>query len=269
MSIKEYLENINDIPNKIWINRKYLAIICLIIIFALISFPVRTVVEKNITYYHSVIDLGFADYGFSSAIIVGLLGFLTTIYTNDKNLKETKISLMPKETLELKSRLEYLYIFYHMHVKLNQVDEIVMMIEFMGIWTDYITIFNFLFSDSHDEIMKMIENAFGITNKETSHEVNNANTIMSEILIAIINSKNNKSNEFKYKNLEKCTCGCDINKIAEEKTIKMTKDNFIKYIKTIECDETRELTLKKFNEFIIESQNFFKNLEKNLSKLHL
>ena len=93
--------------------------------------------------------------------------------------------------------------------------------------------------------MKMIKNAFGITNKGNSHEVNNANTIMSEILIAIINSKNNKSNEFKYKNLKKCTCGYNINEIAEEEKFKMTKNNFIKYINTIKCDKTRALTLKK------------------------
>ena len=98
----------------------------MLIVF-LISFPTHTEVDNNTTIHHSVIDLGIADYGFSSAIIVGLLGFLATIYTNDKNLKLTKLSLVP-ETLSIKTRLENLLIGYYTDQKYHPPDQISIMI---------------------------------------------------------------------------------------------------------------------------------------------
>lgn len=72
MDSDEYFEKIKEIPNILINNKWHIAILILIVTIFLIGFPIDTKVENNITSYHSLIDLGIADYGFSSAIIVGL-----------------------------------------------------------------------------------------------------------------------------------------------------------------------------------------------------
>lgn len=108
----------------------------------MISFPVTTEIENNATIHHSI-DLGIVDYGFSSAIIVGLLGFLTTIYTNDENLRLTKLSLVP-ETLSIKTKLENLLISYYTDQKSHPPDQISLLTDILHIKSEYEMIFRLL-----------------------------------------------------------------------------------------------------------------------------
>lgn len=188
MGSDEYFEKIKEIPNILINNKWHIAILILIITIFLIGFPIDTKVENNITSYHSLVDLGIADYGFSSAIIVGLLGFLATIYTNDKNLKLTKLSIIP-ETLTVKTKLENLLISYYQDQKYHPPDQILLLIEILHVKSEYETIFRLLAPNSYKKLRYLFMELFEDWNESDEIPETNAKNIMNEILWSIANEE--------------------------------------------------------------------------------
>ena len=62
MDLKSNFNKINEIPYVLYHNKKYLAILILILIITLISFPITTEIDNKVTTHHSIIDLRIADY---------------------------------------------------------------------------------------------------------------------------------------------------------------------------------------------------------------
>lgn len=188
MDFKSYLSKIKKIPYVLYQNKKYLAIIILILIIVLISFPIATEIDHNVAIHHSIIDLGIADYGFSSAILVGLLGFLSTIYTNNKNLSLTKLSLVP-ETLSVKTRLENLLIGYYTDQKYHPPDQISLLIDILNIKSEYEVIFRLLAPKSYGKLQYLFQELFEDYCESDDVPERNAKSIINEILWSVANEE--------------------------------------------------------------------------------
>lgn len=294
MDSDEYFEKIKEIPNILINNKWYIAILILIITIFLIGFPIDTKVENNITSYHSLVDLGIADYGFSSAIIVGLLGFLATIYTNDKNLKLTKLSIIP-ETLSVKTELENQLISYYQNQKYHPPDQILLLIDILHVKSEYETIFRLLAPNSYKRLQYLFMELFEDWNESDEIPETNAKNIMNEILWSIANeeyhieedgreirdyeylsyieAKKRCKNEFQYiindamplTNLSDCSDDIEHEKNLEDVEYCMNTQQILDYIDTIPANKTKKLTLKKFENITNILDEIFKGLEKELS----
>lgn len=298
MQLKEYLKKINNKKIMLWINKKYAVILCLIIFFVLISFPVTTEVDNNITYYHSVIDFGFADYGFSSAIIVGLLGFLATIYTNDKNLKVTKLSLIPEKTLFVKTELENLLINYYTDQKFHPPDQILFLIKILNIKSEYDVIFKLLAPNSYNRFRYLFFEFYEDYEEQDTIPQHNSKYIIGGILWSIFNewyhveedgqvinygdneplsyigAKIRCKNKFQHPindampltNLSECNDDCELeSNVEDDVEYLMNTQNIIDYINTLPQNKTKELTLEKIEKIRVILDNLFKDLDKELS----
>ena len=111
--------------------KKYWYIFILIIIVFALFFPIHTTYDEPFKIYHSLIDLGFADYGVFSALIVGLLSFTATIYTNDKNLKATKLTTLPEDYMELTLPLEFLFVEHNIEKILKIMISLIHSLDFL------------------------------------------------------------------------------------------------------------------------------------------
>ena len=266
----------------------------MLIVF-LISFPTHTEVDNNTTIHHSVIDLGIADYGFSSAIIVGLLGFLATIYTNDKNLKLTKLSLVP-ETLSIKTRLENLLIGYYTDQKYHPPDQISLLIDILNIKSEYEVIFRILAPKSYSKLQYLFQELFEDYCESDDLPERNAKCIINEILwsvaneeyqiledgqeleeykdkhLSYIDAKLRCKNEFQFPqndkmpltDLSKYCEGIEFEDITDKVEICMNKQQLLDSINMLSNIKTRELTLEKFEKITIKLDDIFKELQNEL-----
>lgn len=296
MDSKPDLNKIKELPYILYHNKKYLTIVILILIFILISFPIHTEIKNNITVHHSAIDLGIADYGFSSAIIVGLLGFIATIYTNEKNLKLTKLSLIP-ETLSVKTKLENLLIGYYMDQKYHPPDQILLLIKILNIKSEYEVAFRLLAPNSYIRIQYLFQELYEDWSETNSIAENNAKNIMNEILWAVANenyqiledgqiveeyenenlsyidAKIRCKNPFQFPqndampltDLSKCNDDIEVENIYEEVEICMNNQQILDYINTLHPCKTKELTLEKFEKINSILDDIFKDLQNELS----
>ena len=87
-------------------------------------FPIQKTYDEPFKIYHSVIDLGFEDYGVFSVLVVVLLSFTVTIYTNDKNLKVTKFTILPDEYLTFTVKIDNILQFHNAKRNFENYDNI-------------------------------------------------------------------------------------------------------------------------------------------------
>jgi len=296
MDLKSNFNKIKEIPYALCHNKKYLAILILILIITLISFPITTEIDNNVTTHHSIIDLGIADYGFSSAIIVGLLGFMATIYTNDKNLKMTKLSLIP-ETLTVKTRLENRLIGYYMDQKYHPPDQISFLTDILNIKSEDEVIFRLLAPKSYRRLQYLFSDSYEDWYESDEIHERNAKSIVNEILWAVFNEKYHIEedgrtvegydyenftyidakirceNKFQYPlnddmpltDLSQCSDDVEIDEVPDTVEIYMNKQQLLDYINTIPQIETKELALEKFEKIIQILDDIFKELQNELS----
>ena len=296
MDLKINFNKMKEIPYILYHNKRYLTIITLMLIIFLISFPTHTEIDNNATIHHSVIDLGIADYGFSSAIIVGLLGFLATIYTNDKNLRLTKLSLVP-ETLSVKTRLENLLIGYYTDQKYHPPDQISFLIKILNIKSEYEVIFRLLAPKSYGKLQYLFQELFEDYCESDDVPERNAKSIINEILwsvaneeyliiedgqeleeykdehLSYIDAKIRCKNEFQFPqndtmpltDLSKYCEDIEFEDISDKVEICMNKQQIVDYINRLSEVETRELTLEKFEKINLMLDDIFKELQNELS----
>lgn len=296
MDWKSNFNKMKEIPYILYHNKRYLTIISLMLIIFLISFPVTTEINNNATIHHSAIDLGIADYGFSSVIIVGLLGFLATIYTNDKNLRLTKLSLVP-ETLSVKTRLENLLIGYYTDQKYHPPDQISLLTDILNIKSEYEVIFRLLAPKSYSRLQYLFQELYEEYCESDDVSERNAKDIINEILwsvaneeyqiledgqeleeykdehLSYIDAKNRCKNEFQFPqnddmpltDLSKYSKEIEVEDISDKIEICMNKQQLLDYINLLSDVETRELTLEKFEKITIKLDDIFKELQNELS----
>ena len=295
MKLKSCWIKIKEIPHILKTNKKYLTIIILMIFFILISVPIHTTIENNVTNHHSIIDLGFA-----SAIIVGLLGFLITMYTNDKNLKVLKLSLIP-ETVYVKTELENLLIGYYINQKYHPPDEILLLIKILNIKSEYEVIFRLLAPDSYEKLRYLFRELFENLKKSDKIPEKNAKFIINEILWSVFNenyhieengqiiegpnyenltyidAKKRCENQFQFvinnamplTDISECNDDVELKNNRDKVEYCMNTQQILNYINTLPQNKTKELTLEKFKRIAKVLDDIFRELQKELSKFEI
>ena len=97
-------------------------------------FPIQKTYDEPFKIYHSVIDLGFEDYGVFSVLVVVLLSFTVTIYTNDKNLKVTKFTILPDEYLTFTVKIDNILQFHNAKRNFENYDNIETLLNYFYKW---------------------------------------------------------------------------------------------------------------------------------------
>lgn len=229
---------------------KYVIIFILIIFVFIIFFPNPCSSMNNETVTYSIIGLPIGDYGFSSAIIVGLLAFITSIYSTDKQFKITKLSSMPEKASNLLVDLEVIFNNYEFDQKNKCADEIATFLNILELWKEHQTIFRLLTPNFYINFQKVLTySTKGYNEKDTIPE-SNKDFITYHILDSIMKvGLNNKNKLFKYKKSDLCKDDEDIFTIVEECEFVMTKKSFLNYISQINGNDTKKLTNEWFLDF--------------------
>lgn len=196
--------------------KNYWYIFTLIGVVFLLFFPIEKTYDKTFIIYHSLIDLGFADYGVFSALIVGLLGFLATIYTNDKNLKIMKLTSNSDEYLTLLTKLENIFLFYNIHISLNDNDLIITFMEIIELWKKYQNTFRLIYPKSYSAITQFFTE--DITNTENLEKYErNAEMLILDVKLYILNKIATPEQSFKLKDSKEFTDNIKFNKLKAKK----------------------------------------------------
>lgn len=246
--------------------KNYLLILILILIIFLLFFPITTEYSNNYKIYHSIIDLGFADYGVFAALFVGLLSFLATIYTNDKNLNLMRLSYLPEENLTLIINIENELLYNNLSKNLSGYDQILVFIKLLKLFMKYENAFRLTFPKLHRDIMKFFtKDAVFERNSEIFEK--NAQIIITDIKLSILNEIRENKKERKLKDSKFCNDKTKFYNINSETTLEINTDNLKKYLENINGIKSKECAFRKFfemNEFI---KTFIENLENETEKI--
>lgn len=249
---------------------KYYIIASLMIFVIIVFFPIKTeIINNNILIHHSLIDLGVADYGFASALLVGLIGFITTIYTNDKNLKATKASLIPEKSLELYNNLKLTLIFYDRYKNTEVFDEITTYIEILKTLTNYQVVLQLYSPKIEDKLINILLNNLTTDFRNNKQYEKNANKIINEIIKALLENASNNNKPIKFKIPKKCEDDTDIESIKDEIEIEINKKELKKYINTIKGEKTKKLTMNRFLSICKSLKEIIKEMDKEKEKFRL
>lgn len=247
--------------------KRYWYIFILIIIIFLLFFPTQTTYYQNFKIYHSIIDLGFADYGVFSALIVGLLSFTATIYTNDKNLKAIKLTTLPEDYLDLTLSLELLFVEHNMKRNNENYDLIETFIKFFALWKSHKAVFQLMFPRLNKELLDLIAENL-LKQKNNKQYIANAQKIMLDIKLCILGETESDEDPYKLRDNEKCTDEINVEKLDGELDINPSITSLKEYIKKIKGPETRKETEKLFLEMLTTIEKYLSELEEETKRFN-
>lgn len=240
--------------------KKYWYIILFIIIVFLLFFPIQTTYDEPFKIYHSIIDLGFADYGVFSALVVGLLSFTATIYTNDKNLKITKFTILPDEYLTFTVNLDKILKFHDAKRNFKEYDIIETFLQILRLWNKHQKIFKLIYPELYDDLMKFIIGDLHNIIYSKNYE-QNAELIIADIKIQIMDEIKNIKNKHQLVDTKFCSDEVKIDDLETTIDIELTEQSLIEYINNIKGKKTKEITLLKFKEFLEFIEIFIERLK--------
>ena len=253
MNLKEYLI-------------KYWWIIISVIIVIVLFFPINTEYYINYKIHHSIVDLGFADYGVFSALIVGLLSFTATIYTNDKNLNINKLSGLPDDYLNLIIKLENKILFYKLKNNINHTDLILTFFEILQLWNEYDKAFRLIFPKLHLELMNFFtENATFYLHPTIPER--NAQLIICDIKINLMNTIRKNKHEWRIKNSKYCTDEILFDNIGDTIDLEFNTSCLEEYLENIKGIESKKYSKEKYLEMNLFIEKFIEKLDKEIEKI--
>ena len=244
----------------------YWLILILIFFVILLFFPINTEYYTNYKIYHSVIDLGFADYGVFSALIVGLLSFTATIYTNDKNLTINKLSALPEDYLNLIIKLENKILFYNLKNNINYIDLILTFFEILQLWNEYDKAFRLIFPKLHRELMDFFTENATFDLHPTIPE-RNAQLIICDIKINLMNTLRKNKHEWEIKDSKDCTDEILFDNIGNTIDLEFNTYSLEKYLENIKGIKSKKYAKEKYLEMNLFIEEFIEKLDKEIKKI--
>ena len=240
--------------------KTYLIILILTLIVFLLFFPIKTEYLTNYTIHHSIIDLGFADYGVFSALIVGLLSFTATIYTNNKNLNLIKLSSNSEDILTLIIKIENSITYQKLEKNLSSYDRIQTFINLLKIVFMHENAFKLIYPELHKDLMNFIsENSVLDLNSKIPEK--NAQIIMCDIKLKLLDEIGPNKKNTKLKDSKLCTDDFKFYNIEEMIDVEFNTKELLKYIENIKGCESKKYSKKKFSEFNKFIDRFINKLE--------
>lgn len=246
--------------------KDYLIILILAFIVFLLFFPICTEYKTNYNIYHSIIDLGFADYGLFSALIVGLLSFTATIYTTNKNLNIAKLSSTTENTLELIIKIENAISYQKLEKKLSSYDKILSFIKIVRIAFTYESEFKLIYPKVHKDLMDFIFKD-AVLNFNSKIPEKNAQTLIMNIKLRLLDEVRDNKRNTKLKDSKLCTDDAKFCNVDKEISVNFNTEDLLNYIENINGPKSKKYAKKEFEEFNKFIDNFIKRLDEETKKI--
>ena len=228
--------------------KTYWIILILTVIVFLLFFPIKTEYLANYNIYYSIIDFGFADYGVFSALIVGLLSFTATIYSNNKNLNAMKLSGNSEDILTLVISIENAIAYQKLEKNFSSYDKILTFIKLLEIVFRYENAFKLLYPKLHKNLMDFIfENSILDFNSKIPEK--NAQIVMCDIKLRLLDEIRPTKRGIKLKDTKLCVDNLKFYNVEEEINIEFNTKELLKHIENISGTESKKYSKKKFNDF--------------------
>lgn len=243
-------------------NFKYLVLVSLMLLDVLLFLPIPCVMNGELCY-NTLISIGIPDATIFTALMVGLFGFFATIYTNERNLKIMKLSVMPN-TFQLKSNLEYEILFYRYFENLGVEDELSTFNRIFNLFLNNGPNFRLIAPKSYENILfKLL--------MFHSKELDEGLPAEKEASVKIVRSMgkliliDESKILFSVKEVYSFDKFWDIAKCGGDYELNIRNMDVKSFIESINNDKIREETLILFDEIVILLKNFINLLESELN----
>ena len=251
----------------IWIRCNYFYIIILFfaVIDVLLFLSLKFDINGKVTY-HSIINWGIDNNTVFAAIMMGLATVSATIYTNNKNLKVLKFSVMPN-TFQLKTNLEYELLFYQRFVKNDDADELITFVKIFSLFINNRSNFSLIAPKTYKDIIfkvlmyKTMEMDRGLSpSKEGAVKI--IRTLGKLMLI------DEKTKLVPINNIEFFDKYWDGVNLIEGYELKITKRNVGLFLENIKDDEIRKETLILYDDVLMLLRSVLNQLDSELKILN-
>lgn len=251
-----------------WKYAIYFFIFSVLICIFLSTSSIKTISNGNTYITFSI----FKIYDISSlvALIIGILAFLTTIYSVDRNYKSTKLSSLPENSTNLLIDLEMIFNEYKINKEKSEEDELIVLIQILKYWKNHQKAFRLLTPHFYKKFLKIISKQDQIQNNDENY-VKNSKYIIMAIKSQITNiAFDNNENIFSFINPFLIKDEINIKKEGEENKnyieFEINKTNFNNYINDINGEKTRKITMKKFKKINSEIKYLLKDLKREIEE---
>lgn len=206
------------------------------------------------------------DIGAFVALIIGILAFVGTIYSVDRNFKAIKLSSLPENSVNLLIDIEFLFNKYPINENNNYFK---LFIEITSYWKEHQKTFRLLTPKFYKKFLKIISDENNAP--EDTCPKKNSKYILKAILTQITNIKLEEKNfYFSFIEPQLITDDKNIKELGEVKNnyieFKINKNNFEDYIMNISGEKTKKLTNEKFGKLNHEILNLLKGLKKEIEE---
>lgn len=234
----------------------YLLLAVLVIILFLKLTTNSTMINE--TFYIPYIDLKIYDLGSLVALMVGILAFLGTVYSVDKNYQALKLTSLPDNSANLLIDLEFLFSEYN-------EDELVLLTEILKYWKSNQKSFRLLTPHFYKEFLKII------TEEKSSKETNAYQYILKALVAQITNiafdSDKATFSFIKPKLIEENVNLEELgNDIKNYITIEMTKKDLNTYIESIPDENTKTLAKREFKNLTKKIKSLLNDLKREIEE---
>lgn len=230
-----------------------IAAIIVIILFLKLSTPATL---NNETLYVPYISIKIYDLGSLVALIVGLLAFIGTIYSTDKNYRASKLTSLPDNSANLLIDLEFIFS--------KDDDEVFLLTEILKYWKDHQKAFRLLTPHFYKEFLKIVT-------EKSSEELNTSQYIMKALIAQITNvAFDSDEPNFTFIKPELIKENINIEELGNDlknyTTVRMTKNDLNAYIESIDDDNTKKLTKNEFEKLTNDIENILKDLKREIDE---
>lgn len=264
-----FIKYIRKIIRKIKSNTKLkysiLTILLLIIAYFLI-FPTSSTVIQNETFFVTCANFKFKDYGVLITAVIGILGFIGTLYTLETNYKTSKLTALPDNSVDLLIELEYYFNEYEVNKNNGDEDIICLFIDILKYWKKHQKAFRLLCPNFYKKFLKLHSTLQPIEKKEIPQT--NSEYIIKAMKNQIFDVAFGNTEKFYFikPNLIKDDKYISNLNYPSEKSYRhynMTKNELKNYINRIDT-ETKLYCNLKFDDFCIELDNLLFDLKEEI-----
>ena len=206
-----------------------------------------------------------------SALIVGILAFIGTIYNTNKTSLIMRVSAIPEKSANLLMDLEFIFNEYEIYKQSGKKDKLILLTRILLYWKEHQQAFKLLTPHFYKEFTKLISNQ-EIIMENGDPNFNNSKYIIMAILTHITNiAVYGVETDFSFIKPDLIVDKKDVKELGEINDnylsdIKFNEEKLSDYIDNINGVETRKLTNEKFSKLLNKIKKLLKDLNRELEE---